>query len=309
MNLRPAGVARHAVVLAVMAGAFVLIARSTGSGWLVVLLCGALGTLVVAAVWPALALPAVRLEVRAPADATAGQPVAVDLAVTGGRGLMRIRCMDPPSEAVRAEPPCHGPIVVVPARRGVIDTVTVDVRSAAPLGLFSWRRRLAVRLPRPIEVGPTPFTVSLAQVIQAGESGSDAIPRGRVGHESVRGVREYVPGDPIRLVHWPSTAHRGDLVVKEMENPDAPLLILVVDLRGGGDAAEQAASRAAGIARAALRTGLPVRMLTAERAGPVDALVGSAVEAGRRLARAVATAPGEVGHLPAGANVVRVTAR
>src|SRR5438132_1426373 len=30
-------------------------------------------------------------------------------------------------------------------------------------------------------------------------------------------VREYVEGDSLRAVHWPSTAHRGQLMVKELE--------------------------------------------------------------------------------------------
>jgi uncharacterized protein (DUF58 family) len=31
------------------------------------------------------------------------------------------------------------------------------------------------------------------------------------------GVREYVPGDPMKRIHWPSTARRGRLIVKEFE--------------------------------------------------------------------------------------------
>jgi len=31
------------------------------------------------------------------------------------------------------------------------------------------------------------------------------------------GVREYVPGDPMKRIHWPTTARRGQLVVKEFE--------------------------------------------------------------------------------------------
>jgi uncharacterized protein (DUF58 family) len=31
------------------------------------------------------------------------------------------------------------------------------------------------------------------------------------------GVREYVPGDPMKRIHWPTTARRGQLIVKEFE--------------------------------------------------------------------------------------------
>jgi uncharacterized protein (DUF58 family) len=307
MSLRPVGVARHAMVLAALAGAFLLVARSTGSGWLIVLLCGAAGTLVVGLVWPALALARASVEVSGPRDGTVGRPLALDVVVRRG-GLVRVQLTGVDAQPVRAEAPCQGQVLATPVRRGITTAMGVDLVSAAPLGLFSWRRRLGVTLPTAIEVGPRPFDVSLADVVMAGEAGTDAIPRGRVGHESVRSVREYVAGDPIRLIHWPSTAHRGELLVKEMENPDAPVLVLQVDLRGAGEAAEAAASRAAGIAIAAFRSGLPVTMLTAEASGPVAGSVAGAVEAGRRLARAVAGPPAEVPR-GAGTAVVRVTAR
>jgi uncharacterized protein (DUF58 family) len=31
------------------------------------------------------------------------------------------------------------------------------------------------------------------------------------------GVREYVPGDPMKRIHWPTTARRGQIIVKEFE--------------------------------------------------------------------------------------------
>jgi uncharacterized protein (DUF58 family) len=31
------------------------------------------------------------------------------------------------------------------------------------------------------------------------------------------GVREYVPGDPMKRIHWPTTARRGQFMVKEFE--------------------------------------------------------------------------------------------
>lgn len=31
------------------------------------------------------------------------------------------------------------------------------------------------------------------------------------------GVREYVPGDPMKRIHWPTTARRGQMIVKEFD--------------------------------------------------------------------------------------------
>ncbi|GAB4503217.1 MAG: DUF58 domain-containing protein [Anaerolineales bacterium] len=42
------------------------------------------------------------------------------------------------------------------------------------------------------------------------------------------GVREYVPGDPMKRIHWPSTARRGRLIVKEFEqDPQAEVWLFL----------------------------------------------------------------------------------
>jgi uncharacterized protein (DUF58 family) len=45
----------------------------------------------------------------------------------------------------------------------------------------------------------------------------------------VRGVRPYRPGDPIRTIHWRSSARRGELVVREYDSVPSPDLVLVVE--------------------------------------------------------------------------------
>ena len=43
-------------------------------------------------------------------------------------------------------------------------------------------------------------------------------------------TRAYQPKDPLRMIHWPSTAHRGNLIVR---NPDTEIsgdLWIVLDL-------------------------------------------------------------------------------
>jgi uncharacterized protein (DUF58 family) len=42
------------------------------------------------------------------------------------------------------------------------------------------------------------------------------------------GVREYVPGDPMKRIHWPMTARRGQLIVKEFEqDPQAEVWLFL----------------------------------------------------------------------------------
>jgi len=141
-------------------------------------------------------------------------------------------------------------------------------------------------------VGPAPLDTSSVPLAAADAGGGAAALRAGSGPDLVRGVRDYVPGDPRRLVSWSATARHGRLMVKELEDdPVTPRLTVVVDLRGDPPAAEVAASRAAGLAMAALRDGAEVVLATAEASGPRLAVVSSAVQVGRRLARATADGP------------------
>jgi uncharacterized protein (DUF58 family) len=45
-------------------------------------------------------------------------------------------------------------------------------------------------------------------------------------------IREYQPDDSRRLIHWPSTAHRGSLQVRVLEPATSLHVSLVLDVRG-----------------------------------------------------------------------------
>jgi uncharacterized protein (DUF58 family) len=120
-------------------------------------------------------------------------------------------------------------------------------------------------------------------------------------------VREYVDGDAIRLVHWPSTARTGAIMIRELEGPQRPRLVIVVDLRGADSEAEIAASRASGLARSALAAGTVVELSTVEAGGRRYGAVKAPVEVGRRLARAIPGAP-STGPVAAGVEVRSIRA-
>jgi uncharacterized protein (DUF58 family) len=44
------------------------------------------------------------------------------------------------------------------------------------------------------------------------------------------GIREYVPGDSLNHIHWPSTAHTGKLIVKEFDSDLAKKVWVILDL-------------------------------------------------------------------------------
>lgn len=301
----PVSVSRTAWVLAAVTGALYIVGRTTGSGWVVVMLCGAIALIVVGAAWPALALAVVGVEADAGGDATVGRPGPVRIVVTGRSRALRLRTLVPPSGWVHVDAPTRGELTATPEMRGVFTAIVVQVRSAAPLGFVTWSRRLTVPAARALEVAPAPADVAAPPVSSGAQGAADDALGAALGDEVTRGVREYAPGDPFRRVHWPATARSGAVMVRELDGPRHPQLGLVVDLRPSGDAAERAASRAAGIAYDALRRGIPVVLHTSEADGPTVTDVITVRDAGRCLARAVDGPLPTVGFAP-GTTVVRV---
>ena len=81
-------------------------------------------------------------------------------------------------------------------------------------------------------------------------------------------MREYVSGDDPRLIHWPTTARTGQLMVREHVEVRRPEFTIVVDTAaasGDPESFEEIVDVAATLAVHALRTGLEVVVRTNER--------------------------------------------
>jgi uncharacterized protein (DUF58 family) len=259
---------------------------------LVLVWTGMIAALVIGIAWPLVAIRRVGVLVESPRDATAGDLVPIVVTVTGRIGPCEVRALDPSSDWHRATGGAEGTIAHLADRRGVFRMVRIEVRTTAPLGVLAAHRVFEVALAQPVEVAPRPLAVDWLPAAAPLDSGTDDLSLAALGGDLVRAVRPYAPGDPAHLVHWPSTARTGTLVVREMEPPSPVGQALVVDLRDLGADKERAASYALGAARAVLAAGGELVLCTAEVAGPVSERVRSPLVAGRRLARAVAAAPG-----------------
>ena len=115
--------------------------------------------------------------------------------------------------------------VVGPVGRGPIVAQGWVLESSDPLGFFRFRRKGAEG-----EIGLVlPRFTSLAARPQAREiEASVSAPRAGSGTE-LFGVREYRPGDPLRRIHWRSSARLGELVVREYEPPGVQTLGIFCD--------------------------------------------------------------------------------
>jgi uncharacterized protein (DUF58 family) len=154
--------------------------------------------------------PSAWFEDRIPANLAPAPPVRLPVLLPGRRRAIRIELRG--------------------AQRGrhVLGPAVVIVRD--PFGLAQRRRMLAgtrtwTVLP---EVWPLPPGVPLGGATGQLPSG----PRRPTVHgEDIADIREYVAGDDLRSVHWPSTAHRGRLMVRQAEEATIPRASVVLDLR------------------------------------------------------------------------------
>ena len=161
----------------------------------------------------------------------------------------------------------HEELFSIPTRhRGVIPVGPVRTVQADPVGLirrtrvFSEPMELFVH-PRmvPVEVAAIGFLKDVEGITTANLSSSDV---------SFHALRDYVPGDDRRSVHWRATAHTGRLMVRQFEETmRAHLLLVLSNLRSDyatEDDFETAVSVAASLAVAALREERQVTLYTFE---------------------------------------------
>lgn len=257
---------------------------------------GMLGALVVGIVWPAVLVARLGLVVRrAPVGLVAGQLGSVEVELTGRASGLSLSCTGSGVTVLDAVSPHVVRLPLTVARRGVYRYVQIDIGTDAPFGVLRVRRTRTVELPAELLVGPVPIDWSVAPGELAGDHAPAPSAVGARRGDVVRAVRPYVVGDPSHLVHWPSSARTGQLVVRELDPPASTGLALVVDLGDpsglGSEAVERAASLAAGAARRLLASGSRVVLCTVEATGPVTGEVADAADVRERLARAVHGAP------------------
>lgn len=269
-------------VIAGICALMALAARTTGSGWLVVIMCMLAGVLLIGLLTPRIAMMGIGASAAGPVDTVAGAPTMVAVTLARANLGFLLRIADGPWTTMTTGAPVT--LTLVPAHRGRFDSVDVEVCCGAPFGLSWVRRRL--RVPLAHDMLAAPRTVDDAtQVPPANDVGESTEHSARPhGGEQLRSVRDYVQGDPLRLVHWPVTARRGELVVKELETPGRRHVHITVELRGSADADERTCERAMGVVARALSNGHTVTLSTAGPDGPQLGDIGSRVDAGRQLA-------------------------
>jgi uncharacterized protein (DUF58 family) len=243
----------------------------------VVVAACAIAALLLSAVWvsqrPLRATVTRRLQaVRVPR----GDPILVTYLVRNptrlrsGRATVIDRCDD---AVIRiAIPPVPGNAqstvrgAVPTRRRGMFEVGPLEIERIDPFWLAVGRRRAEERLP--VIVHPKVYDLVGPQgAIRVVEN--ESVLR-RATADPMSGfvsMREYVAGDDPRMIHWPTTARTGTLMVREHVEVRRPEFTVVLDTAPGvgtPDDFEEAVDVAATLAVHAIRTGLDVVVRTTD---------------------------------------------
>jgi uncharacterized protein (DUF58 family) len=213
------------------------------------------------------------VEARPVGTATADRPLTFLFRVPGLRRPVTVSLLDVPSGGtvasvlVTTDEPATGTLPRAP--RGLLHWLAFEASVRGPLGLARAFRRH--RAPGPVVIGPAPLRHDVDWGAAPSSLQPVPAPGGR-SEELFRNVREYVPGDPRRSVHWRATAHHGRLMVREADEAGVHTVRIVVACGTHGPRTEDALARALWAAEDAWRRGWQVRLVTCEaERGPLPA--------------------------------------
>ena len=184
------------------------------------------------------------------------------------------------------------------ASRGLRVIGPARLRRLGPTGLAAREEpvggTVAVRVvPRVLPVRGVPPGARRGHI-----SGDERVARG--GTDLVA-LREYLPGDDLRRLHWATSARLGTLMVRDDADPSQAQLTVLLDDRaaayGVDDQFEEAVDVAAALTAAASAAGHPVRLRTLT--GRVDVVHSGASAGTGRAAPELLAALADVALVPA----------
>lgn len=264
------------------ASAAILLAALTGVQELMIV--GACLLLLVVGGWVALWVAGTDLDVERtirPRRVTVGESCTVEVRVHNGRSVLRlpIELRDSLDGAVvntvvlpqrRQDPACLATYELPARRRGVARFGPLAIDMVDPFGLV----RSSTTVNHLVDVIMLPRLHALGI---DGAGGADD-PTGGVRHrramatvsEEFDSLREYVPGDDVRRVHWASTARFGRPLVRNHQPPAQRRTTVLLDDRMasyppllGPEPFERSVSAAASVLAACRDRGDLVRLVTA----------------------------------------------
>ncbi|MFN3926707.1 MAG: DUF58 domain-containing protein [Pseudanabaenaceae cyanobacterium] len=238
-------------------------ATNTLAGWLYVISGVSIALLLIGAFFPSRFLAELQVQRAPTAPVGVGNELYLSLQIANrgqtSKHLLEVRDVFPAGLS-----PITEQTVVIPTipprtvhqwhynipvhRRGIYYLQPVQIATASPFGLFRSRRQFAtghtklVVYPLILPLAQCPILEALGQEQQTRQY-SPQPHRQQTTEGLTRTLRPYRWGDPMRLIHWRSSARYGDLRVRELETTSSGqevVIALDLDPHWSGDHFEQA---------------------------------------------------------------------
>lgn len=115
-----------------------------------------------------------------------------------------------------------------PNRRGISGLSAVLITVYGPFGLVKMKRKVHGAFPVAVSVPSLGGRIPKDSSIRPARLDEGKVVTGHTTRDFH--TREYVPGDDLRHVHWPSTAKFGELMVRHEADEETLYALIVIDL-------------------------------------------------------------------------------
>lgn len=270
------------ILLILMALFFFGAASNTMAGWLYVLSGISIALLGIAAILPRKSLNSLKIRRLPIQPVSVGDQITIELEIenTSPQPKTLLQVQDVLSlllgkpkviaiEMILPETVYKWIYYVPTRRRGIYRWEEVKIRTGSPLGLF-WCQRYQIAKANAI-VYPSILPLKSCPLIdKIGEDNSSLFTDRYTSELATQGItrnlRPYRHGDPMRLIHWRSSARLGELRVRELEiSTGGQEVIIALDSHGKWESElfEQAVTVAASLYFYASKRQFSVRLWTA----------------------------------------------
>jgi uncharacterized protein (DUF58 family) len=238
-----------------------LTALNTGNNLLFLILASLIALVLMSGILSSVTLSGVSMRLELPEHLFAGQPVRATLELENQKLTLpsfslRVEAATPKGAPPTAmlTTPVYFPYLpkresvqqIVPmmfARRGVYHQEAFRITTRFPFGFLQKSRRLD--LPTEALVYPSVEpTREYVEILPGIEGALESLTRGQ--GQDLYALREYVPTDSARHVHWKASARSGSLMVREFAHEEDFRVLLVLDPHLPADFASGVNSRDSG---------------------------------------------------------------
>jgi len=219
-----------------------LAALNTGNNLLFLILASLIAAILMSGILSSITISGVAMRLELPEHIFAGQPVRARIELENEKFTLpsfslRVEGAQIKGAAALLETPVYFPylpkrsrvnqsVPITFARRGAYRQDAFRIVTRFPFGFLQKSRRVELRTEALVYPSVEP-TAEFLEILPGLQGVLESLAKGR--GQDLYGLRDYVPTDSARHVHWKASARLGSLMVREFTREDDCRVLLVLD--------------------------------------------------------------------------------